>query len=201
MSERAVPDYIQPLVGWRLFSIYWYKNEGEDFYRHFLGPTSVVKCYSAIGPCPQPPVLEKAECYQGHDAPNETCGCGFYAYHTPSHMIAFHNVLTLDVLIHAFSAPRQSSRREPGYLLPAPAHGAAWPARAAILALVQGYGEVIYHNNLWRAEYMRIAAFCGDGKYTGPMAEEHGLNLDVPVMTLEEMREYAEYAGECLERR
>lgn len=66
-----------------------------------------------------------------------------------------------------------------------------------ILALVWGYGDWYANELSWRAEKMRIAALCSGGscKSVEPLASV----LAVPALTLEEMREYAEYAGMRLE--
>lgn len=134
-----------------------------------------------------------------HQVPAPNHSCGFYAYHKLERLASVPLPGGVRMLQDVINNPLHylspvGTWSETG--LSSPPNPPGGPA--AVVALVQGYGRVIVHDTTYRAQKMRIAALCSDGKHTRELVEAHADNLGIPALSLKEMEEYAEYAGICL---
>lgn len=206
MEDTQLPEpplFALPAVGWRLFGCYWLGDEGsvitswankwsywsiigeERAKLHYVGDEA--ECRARVVRHPLAPPIASS-----HVAPVLDHGCGFYAYHTltdlrkgpiPGGARSLEKVM--DNYVWSLS-PAENWSLTP-YIPTAP-----------IVALVQGHGRGVVHDTTYRSQKMRIAALCSDGLHTTKIAKAHAEKLDIPALSLTEMREYSQYAGVCL---
>lgn len=125
-----------------------------------------------------------------HITPYENCSCGYAAYHSLDYL---HAEMRGSYPVYM----RNSQFRDIS------GEGVLWgmsrgECPITILALVWGYGNLIAYDTTFRSEFMTLAALCSDGVELGPIATAHAESMNIPALSMEEMREYAKYAGRNL---
>ena len=199
MSEA--PFFAEPVVGWRTFSCYHWRVPGEEHVYTFLSSaTRPDVIWSSDGDFPHAPSRqEKAQCAPGsnrynwethdygpHPVPGERCNCGWAAYHTYEDLMLMYGFWDRGWDIAPY---------DPEMALASPARH---KPTVSVVGLVQAWGDLVSFDTTFRSEYMRVAALLVVEGKTAAVARRHAHLLDVPALSLEEMREYAEYAGVCL---
>lgn len=166
IENLKVPDAFAPVVGYRRFAIPWP-------YRNYL----VQKGHRWV---PQEPTVAQCRRPGGsvepsfdHVVPAQSCGCGLYAW------------LDIEEALRYYMTTM-----------------AGW-----VLASVIGWGRVLFDEDFWRAEQAQVVAFADprDTHYnklqivqqsTGAWLKRVAANYEVPILPLEELREYTLIYGE-----
>jgi hypothetical protein len=173
IETLKVPDAFTPVVGFKRFGIPWPRGKGNNC-------LLVQK-----GHCWTPKAPTAAECRRpgssgacGNPVPAQSCGCGLYAW------------LDVEEALHYYELSTMMG----------------W-----VLASVIGWGRVLFDEDFWRAEQAQLVAFADPKdthsdkpeivqERTGAWLERVADNYEVPILPLEQLREYTlSYGEEYLE--
>jgi hypothetical protein len=175
IEALRVPDAFAPVVGYRRFGIPWPLHKEEE--NHCLvqkghrwtpkGPT--------VAECKRPGGRGHWGTACGTDAaPNQGCGCGLYAWIEIQDALRYYELTT---------------------------------QRGWVLASVIGWGRVFFDEDFWRSEQAQVVAFADPWdthadkpeivrEKTARWLERTAENYGVPILSLEDLREYALMYGE-----
>lgn len=131
-----------------------------------------------------------------HPVPTSWHTCGFYAYHDLARLSGVTLPGGATVLEDAMNHPLQYMKSVWSWSQTGKRR--SFSAPPVVVGLVQGHGRGVIHDTTYRVQKMRIAALCSDGLHTGELIKSHAQLLGIPALSLEEMKEYSEYAGACL---
>jgi hypothetical protein len=171
IEALRVPDAFTPVVGFRRFGIPW-PPRGSEHYLVQKGHRWEPKRVPTIAECRRPG--SSAHAPRAHAAPYQGCGCGLHAWMDVEEALRYYELTTM----------------------------LGW-----VLASVIGWGRVLFDEDFWRAEKALVVAFA-DPKDThsdnperrqktiGAWLERVAANYGVPILPLEELREYTLNYGE-----
>ena len=171
IEALRVPDAFAPVVGYRRFGIPWPSRKEEE--NHCLVQQGHRWAY--IGPT-------VAECRRlGNTGPcgekvppTQSCGCGLHAWLDVEEALRYYELTT---------------------------------QRGWVLASVIGWGRVLFDEDFWRSERAQVVAFADPWdthadkpeivrERTGAWLARVADNYGVPILPLEELREYTLMYGE-----
>lgn len=175
MSED-LPLYPDPLVGFKVMRLSWPTSPMV-----LRSPTFMEEWWREGG---EPPQWKRARCSRiGEEVleggltlehplrakvPWKTCKCGFWAYFD-----------------------YEQARRESQAIF----HRASIHKAVNIVTLVIGDGDWLRNEISWRSEMMRIVAVCGEHWHKGDEIFRAAEGLEVPALTVKEIKEFASSAG------
>jgi hypothetical protein len=172
VEALIVPDGFTPVTGFRRFGIPWPPTNSNEY-------SLVQKGHRWL---PGEPTV--AECRRpgagpcGAVVPTQDCGCGLYAW------------LDIEEALHYYELTTMMG----------------W-----VLASVIGWGRVLFDEDFWRAEMSQVVAFADPRdthshkpeivqKRAATWLEKVAENYDVPILPLDELREYTlDYGEEYVE--
>jgi hypothetical protein len=169
IEALRVPDAFAPVVGFRRFGIPW--------------PSGNEKSYELVqkGHRWAPSGPTKAECRRMGTGPcgekvvpDQSCGCGLHAWLEVQEALRYYELTTM---------------------------------RGWVLASVIGWGRVLFDEDFWRSEQAQVVAFADPWdthsykpeivrERTGAWLARVAHNYGVPIIPLEELREYTLMYGE-----
>jgi hypothetical protein len=168
IEDLRVPDAFAPVVGYRRFGIPWPPRKEN----HYL----VQKGHLWT---PQDPTVAQCRGPGSSGAcdgatPNHTCECGLYAWLDVDEALGYYELTTM----------------------------MGW-----VLASVIGWGRVLFDEDFWRAEMAQVVAFADPRdthadkpeivqKRAGTWLARVAENYEVPILPLDELREYTLNYGE-----
>ena len=168
IETLRVPDAFTPVVGFRRFGIPWPPRK-DSHYLVQKGHRWTPKA-PTVAQCRRPG--SSGPC--GHAVPAQSCGCGLHAWLDVEEALRYYRLDTLS----------------------------GW-----VLASVIGWGRVLFDEDFWRAEQAQVVAFA-DPRQThsdqpeivqrriGAWLERVADTYEVPIVPLEELREYTLIYGE-----
>ena len=169
IEALSVPDAFAPVVGFRRFGIPWPSGNGKSYELVQKGHR-----WAPSGPT-------KAECRRMGTAPcgekvvpDQSCGCGLHAWLEVQEALRYYELTTM---------------------------------RGWVLASVIGWGRVLFDEDFWRSEQAQVVAFADPWdthadkpeivrERTGAWLARVADNYGVPIIPLEELREYTLMYGE-----
>src|SRR5215207_230658 len=165
IEALRMPDAFMPVVGFRRFGIPWPPREPEHYlvqkgHRWMPQEPTVAEC--------RRPGKSLGEEHGSEAVPAQGCGCGLHAFMEVEEALRYYELTTM---------------------------------RGWILASVIGWGRVLFDEDFWRAEQAQVVAFADpkDTHYnklqivqqvTGAWLERVAATYKVPILPLEELREY-----------
>jgi hypothetical protein len=181
IEALSVPDAFTPVVGFRRFGIPWPPREPEHYLvqkgqRWIPQEPTVAECRRA-GSSAHARAHVRAHVRahaRAHAAPYQDCGCGLHAFMEAEEALRYYELTTM---------------------------------RGWVLASVIGWGRVLFDEDFWRAEKALVVAFADPKdthidkleivqERTGRWLERVAENYGVPILPLEELREYTLNYGE-----
>jgi len=167
IDNLKVPDAFAPVVGYRRFVMPWPYHD-EDYYLVQKGHRWMPQ-EPTVAQCRRPGSSDPGD----HAVPAQTCECGLHAWLDPEEALRYYMTTVT-----------------------------GW-----VLASVIGWGRVLFDEDYWRAEQAQVVAFADprDTHYnklpivqqsTGAWLERVAAIYEVPILPLEELREYTLIYGE-----
>ena len=169
IEALRVPDAFAPVVGFRRFGIPW-PSGNENSYELVQKGHRWAPSGSTEAECRR---MGAASC-EKKMVPDQSCGCGLHAWLEVQEALRYYELTTM---------------------------------RGWVLASVIGWGRVLFDEDFWRSEQAQVVAFADPWdthwdkpeivrERTGAWLARVADNYDVPIIPLEELREYTLMYGE-----